>query len=352
MAPPTRVAVFRALQLGDVLTALPALRALRTCFPAAHLTFIGQPWAAQLLPRVDWMDAFLAFPGHPQLPEQSYDEGALHRFHAQARAARFDLAVQMHGSGSVTNAIVAALGAPALAGFHLKGAPCPDPARFVAWPDHGREVERLARLPLHLGARRFSLRPRLTLLDADHAGLDALWPAHRDKPYACIHPGARFPSRRWPVERFAAVAHTLSESGLTLALTGSAAEEDTLEAFRRLAPPQAVDLSGRTRLGTLAALVAGARVLVSNDTGVSHVAAAVGTPSVIISSGGDAQRWSPVDGERHRVLAHAVACRPCEHERCPTQHECARGVPVAAVLNQLSALLSRPLREEKSQHAA
>ena len=351
MARVRRIAVFRTLQLGDVLTALPALRALRACFEPAHLTLIGQPWAAQLAPRLDWLDAFMPFPGHPLLPEQPWDLRALARFRTRVRACAFDLAVQMHGDGRITNAIVADFGASELAGFHPAGQPCPDPARFVAWANSGREVERLMRLPLHLGATRPLLTQPLALLDADRAELDRLWPAHVHTSYVCVHPGARFPSRRWPAERFAAVAHGLRTLGFTVVLTGSAAERDTLASFRSHAPTDTVDLSLRTGFGAPAALIRGARLLVSNDTGVSHLAAALGTPSVIVSCGADARRWAPVDEGRHRVFAHPAACRPCAHWRCPTGHECAAGVRVEPVLAEAQRLLhSRFAREDR--HAA
>jgi ADP-heptose:LPS heptosyltransferase len=81
--------------------------------------------------------------------------------------------------------------------------------------------------------------------------------------------------------------------------------------------------------------------VVCNDTGMSHVAAAVDAPSVVISSGADARRWRPLDEERHRMLWHDVHCRPCAHRFCPTAHECALGVGVGAVMAEAQRLLER-----------
>jgi ADP-heptose:LPS heptosyltransferase len=165
------------------------------------------------------------------------------------------------------------------------------------------------------------------------------------EPYAVVHPGAQLASRRWPAARFAAVADALGRRGLAVVLTGTAAESEVTAAVRAAMRLPARDLAGRTRLGELAALVAGASLLVCNDTGVSHVAAATRTPSVVVACGSDPSRWAPLDRTRHRVLWHPVACRPCSHARCPTAHECALGVPPGAVLaaaGRLLRALSRP----------
>ncbi|HZP87210.1 MAG TPA: glycosyltransferase family 9 protein [Burkholderiales bacterium] len=337
------IAVFRALQLGDMLAAIPALRALRAWQPHARLVVIGLPWAQALIARYAWIDDFLTFPGHPLLPEHQADEMALNAFFTEARARRFDLAVQLHGSGATTNAVVAQLGARYTAGFHPVDHPTPHPERYIAWPEQGREVDRLMQLPLHLGAPRVSTRLDYPVFAADFDRLAAIGAPPREANYVIVHPGARLPSRRWPAARFAAVAHALREAGYAVVLTGSAAEADTLEAFRRHAPPGVIDLADRTDLGTLGALIERARLLVSNDTGVSHIAAARGTPSVVISCGADAQRWAPQDRRRHRVLAHPMPCRPCLHQRCPTAHECADAIEVAQVVREARRLLELEL---------
>jgi ADP-heptose:LPS heptosyltransferase len=130
----------------------------------------------------------------------------------------------------------------------------------------------------------------------------------------------------------------LQSRGLEVAIVGTRAERalgrSVVEAMR--AP--AVDLCGRTGLGALAALLADARLLVGNDSGPAHLAAALGTPSVTLFLSGDPVRWS-YDSERHRVARVQVECNPCPHLSCPIDHRCASRLHVGAVLAQVDAVL-------------
>jgi ADP-heptose:LPS heptosyltransferase len=343
---PRRIAVFRALQLGDMLVAIPALRALRLRFPHAHITLIGLPWAAELVQRVAWLDGFIPFPGWPGLPEREPDHDALAAFFAHVNSRRFDLAVQLHGSGEITNRVVSRFGAARMAGFHAAGTPCPDPRTFVRWPHTGREAERLLQLPLHLGAAHPGWELEFELRDSDRAEVERFWAGAGGRPaaYVCVHPGARWRSRRWPADRFAAVAAALRERGCSIVLTGSASEAETLAQFRAQAGEPLVDAATRTSLGGLAELLRGARLLLCNDTGVAHLGAALRKPSVIVCSGADVQRWAPIDEKRHRMLHHHTACRPCTFEQCPYGHECALGVSAERVLQECMDVLDAELR--------
>jgi len=146
-----RIGVFSALQLGDLVCATPALRALREAFPGARITLIGLPWARDLADRLDYVDDLLDFPGFPGLPERAPDIAALPDFFSSAQARRFDLLIQMHGDGTLTNPVCAAMGARLSAGFYPKGGWCPDAQRFTPWIDRGAEVRRWLRLLQFLG---------------------------------------------------------------------------------------------------------------------------------------------------------------------------------------------------------
>lgn len=337
-----RVAILRALHLGDLLCAVPAFRALRAGHPHAHVTLIGLPWARELVPRLaPYVDAFDEFPSFPGVPESLLEPTRVTAYLARAQREPFDLLVQLHGSGSHVNEFVALCGARRTAGFHAPGDVVPAGGCFVPWPEEGTEVQRLLAVPRALGCpdagEELELRVDGTDVDAASALLGALDTS--GEPYVCVHPGARFPSRRWPAERFAAAADALADVGLRVVLTGTMSEAALTRAVRDAMHGPAVDLTGRLTLGTLAAVVRGAALVVCNDTGMSHVAAAVGTRSVVIASGSDVSRWAPARADRHRVLWHDRPCRPCGHEICPTGHECAAGVGVADVMATAAQLL-------------
>jgi ADP-heptose:LPS heptosyltransferase len=319
------IGVFRALVLGDMLCAVPALRALRAGWPHARITLIGLPWAQALAERLPQVDGFIAFPGHPGLPERAPDVQAWPTFVQSVLEARFDLLLQMHGSGGITNPLVADWGARRLAGFAEPGAWCPDPDGFCPWPTTGHEMERLLSLTDHLGLPRQGHQLSFPLHDVDRRAMQL------PQPYACLHPGAQLPSRRWPPERFAAIGDLLARQGLDVFVTGTEAEAPIARAVVEAMKERATSLAGRTTLWTLGALIESARLLVCNDTGVSHVAAALGTPSVVVSLGADVARWAPLDRRLHRVLWQPVACRPCAHAHCPIGHGCATQLTAARV---------------------
>jgi ADP-heptose:LPS heptosyltransferase len=343
-----RIAVFRALMLGDLLCAVPALRALRAAFPDAGITLVSLPWAEELARRLTVVDRFVAFPGFPGLPERAPDHAALPSFLARMQRDRYDLAVQLHGSGQVVNPLVVAFGARHTAGFAVPGQYVPEPALFARWPDVGHEIERLLTLTDHLGLPRRGTHLEFPLTAAELAWRDALVTPGR---YACIHPGAQLPSRRWPLDRYAQVADALARRGLQVVVTGTAHESALAAALTQRMRASPLDCTGRTTLGRFGALVQGAALVVANDTGISHVAAALATPSVIVSCGADPARWAPLDRARHRVLAAPAPCRPCAHRTCPTQHECATGTTVDAVLACIDGLPVRCASQREPAHA-
>jgi ADP-heptose:LPS heptosyltransferase len=346
-APPRarRIAVFRALQLGDMLCAVPALRALRAGEPDARITLIGLPWAQEFVARFGALvDDLMVFPGAPGMPEQPCAEAAAEPFYAAAHAARFDLAIQLHGSGALTNAVVQRLGARRMAGF------CPDAAAarcnragvLVPWPQ-GNEVERLLALMQALGYPCADRRLEFPLRPIDHASWRLLADEHGlvAGDYVCVHAGARMLSRRWPLERFAQAGRALRRHWKVV-LTGSRDESALVGQLARRIGKPVVNLCGQTALGTLAALIQHARLLLCNDTGASHIAAAVRTPSVVVSCGSDSARWAPLDTTLHCVLADQPACRPCMHQACPVAgHPCAANISVARVVEAAMALAAQ-----------
>lgn len=312
--------------------------------PDARITLLGLPSARAFASRFShYIDDLLDFPGYPGLPEQRVRASDIPGFLSTVQTRNFDLAIQMHGDGSISNPLTALLGARNTAGFFGPGSYCPDPELFLPYPSGLPEIRRHLELMGFLGFPSKGEDLEFPLFAEDLQGAGKIDEAGYLEPggYVCIHPGARAPSRRWPPERFAAVADALVRQGLGVVLTGSEDETPLVATVARAMKTTPLDLAGRTTLGVLGAVLAGSRLLICNDTGVSHIADALRVPSVVVFSASDPSRWAPQNRQRHRAVCQPVDCAPCGHVVCPKDNRCALEVSPQAVLLEAERILRR-----------
>jgi ADP-heptose:LPS heptosyltransferase len=298
-----RIAVLRGTPgLGDALCAVPSWRALRAAVPDAHITLVAQPWITMLRARFGaYLDDHLPFGGFPGIHDAGQDVRESVRCIALAQERRFDLVIQQHGSGMTSNIIAALLGGDRTAGFTTTGAYVPDPETFLPYPADMHEIHRHLRLMAFLGAPSAGDALEFPLGDADRAGAARV--VDPSEVYVVLHPGAKDPARRWPPECFATVGRALERRGVRLVITGTTAERALCTSLAGRLGPNAVVAAGRTDIGELGALVDGAAMVLTNDTGTSHLAVARGTPSVVVVPPGLGPTWLPLDRSRHRVVA-------------------------------------------------
>jgi ADP-heptose:LPS heptosyltransferase len=306
------VIVLRALPgLGDWLCVVPTLRAIRAARPTARIHLVGLAGSRGLVGRFGGLiDGFHAFPGWPGLPEQRVDVRAIPGVLAALQGLDADIAIQLHGSGEMTNEIVELFGARNVAGFYRPGARCPDRSRFLTWRDEDPEVRRGLRLLALLGIPASDARLEFPMDPAARPAVAAvLRSAGAHEPFVVVHPGGTRRQDRWPAPAFAAVGRDLAAMGLTVVVTG-VAQEAALTASVAAGIPGAVDLGAKTTLDEMAGVLGAARLVVTNDTGVSHLADALRVPSVVVFANDDgtrAARWAPLDAALHVSLAGVAA---------------------------------------------
>lgn len=262
-ARPTAV-VLRPLGLGDLLTGVPAIRAVRAAVPGHRLVLATTAALQPLAELVDAVDEVL-----PARELEPLDWSG----------PPPELAVDLHGKGAASHVVVADLHPERLLTFDSPGYPGP------TWYADEHEVRRWCRLVSEgLGVA------------ADPDALDLAVPSVPPPVTGAtvVHPGAAFPGRRWPPDRFAAVARHLADRGHDVRVTGGPAEVELATEVAGLAGlgEEAV-LAGRTTSLELAAVVAAARLVVCGDTGVAHLATAYRRPSVVLFGPVSPALWGP-----------------------------------------------------------
>lgn len=268
--------ILRALKLGDYLTGLPALWALREAFPEHRSVLLCQGWLRELADHVGATDDFVAHPGLVPLPGSLF--GA-------------DIAVDLHGSGPGSQPLLLASRPRRLIAFAHPDVPGTESG--PSWRRDEHEVLRWCRLLAEAGVLADPSRLRIPVPDLEI-------PGHL-RGATVLHPGAASPARCWPLDRFAAVGRELSRRGHALAVTAGPGEEQlarSLAGLLSLADSRVIIGSSLLRL---AAILGAARRLISGDTGVAHLATALDVPSVVLFGPVSPARWGPPPGSRRQV---------------------------------------------------
>lgn len=328
-----RILAIRLDGMGDLLMTTPALRALKQAHPERHVTVLASrsgAQAARLVPEVDDVIEYEA----PWMKSATGDDPAGDaRVIAELAHGGFDAAVifTLHSQSPLPAALTCYFaGIPLRLArsrenpYHLlsdwvKEDELEAPTRH----DVRRQLDLVARTGATPSDERLSLRipdaareSALSLLQA--AGMETI-----GAPWAVLHPGASAESRRYPAEQFAAAARQLAaEHGWRFAITGSAAEAQLRASLAQSIGPAAVSLE-TSSLAELSAVIQAAPILISNNTGPVHIAAAVGTPVVDLYALTNPQHtpWQVA----HRTLSHDVPCRNCYRSVCPEgHHSCLR----------------------------
>jgi ADP-heptose:LPS heptosyltransferase len=302
------IGIFRALYLGDLLCIIPTVRALRLFYPDATITLIGLPWQHEFADRFPhYFDGFISFPGWPGIPEQQTDSEKTLEFLQRIRKQNFDLLLQMQGNGEVTNKMCLLWNAKVVVGLRRENEFAPNPKLFPISEDDDHEILRFLKLTDALNIPRQGTALEFPLREKELEDFKKIKNqlALQSGRYICVHPGARDPKRRWPSKNFAFVARHFAERGYQVVFTGSQDEQQLLASLQSDIPNciNVVERCGNIPLGQLACVINDAALLISNDTGVSHVAAGLKKPSVVIFSPySNIQRWAPLNTELHRSV--------------------------------------------------
>lgn len=331
-SPPRRILILKPSAIGDVVHTLPILNLLRRRFPAAHIAWLVTPACAGLLE------------GHPQLDEvvrferREYGRGyrspraawRLFQFMQSLRGRNFDLVLDLQGllrSGW----IAWRTRAPYRVGFAnaREGAPLFYNHRVEVATTEQHAIDRYLTLAQAVGCERGPVEYVFAVDDQDRRHVASMVPER----YAVLMPGANWETKRWPAERFAAMVKPLREQfGLSSIIAGG------LDAGPMAAmAPEAVNLVGRTNLRQLVALLERAELVIANDSGPMHVAAALGRPLVTPYGPTNPVRTGPyqLDGS---VIRLDIPCSPCYSRKC-SHVSCLNSLGVEPVLQSAAQQL-------------
>lgn len=300
----TSIAVFRALKLGDILCSIPFFRALKKYYSDVPITYIGMPWAESVIFRYrHYIDHFISFPGFPGLPEQNYDPDVYRKFINEMWKNNFDLVFQIHGEGNITNFIVSQFRSKYCAGFYPRDGLSPNELTYIQYPEDEFEIRKMMLLLDHMGISDPNEELEFPIFTSDRKEFNSIKEVQNLKKnqYVCLHPGG-ISARRWSPLEFSRIANYLGKLGYQIVLTGNNAEKTICGEVKKNIDYQTIDLAGKTTLGALAVLLSDSCFLVSNDTGVSHLADALAIPSIIIFTSSNPDIWAPRNRNIHRII--------------------------------------------------
>jgi heptosyltransferase II len=328
--------------VGDAIMSIPALREVRRCFPRAHICLLVRPWVRDVYGTVDFVDEILLF------DKDGFHKGwaGMKRLAAALRARRFDMAILLQNA---MEAALIAVGAriPIRLGYARdgRGPLLSHPVRVDP------EVRKVHQAYYYLGIlsgaglldRRLWSRAdyRLDAISigvtasdqADASSMLRLHGIEHTRPIVGFNPGASYGgAKRWPAERYAAVADALARNdGAQIVIVGAPNERHIAEEVAAHMTTSPAILAGHTSLGQLMALIRECDLFITNDSGPMHLAAALDVPQLAIFGSTSEIATGPLSN-RAQVIKHPVDCNPCFLRECPVDFRCMLKISVSTVL--------------------
>lgn len=334
-----RIAFIKLDHIGDAVMATPLLRAIHAWAPGAKITVYARPQSAELFARLPAVSGVEAVDVPWIRPDSSpwANLRACLALAGRIRRRGFDLAVDLRYHNRLDSLLLSLCGARSTLGFDAGGFGFGITHRSPL-PRSGHEIGRCAGALQRFGVPVADLATEFP--GNAEAGRHAERLAGAGAPIVAIHPGAGNPIKRWMPERFAAVARELAGKGrVRIAVLGGPGEEGLGEPIVRAVPQGALlDLRGQLSLFGMAAFMGRCALVIGNDGGPTHVAAAVGVPTLVLFSGTSlASEWAPRGG-KVRVIEKQVPCKPCHSTTCPFDQACLRMIGVDEVVRCASSL--------------
>jgi heptosyltransferase-2 len=360
--PPKKLLVVQPSWVGDAVMATPALRALRELYPQAHISYLMRRYVKEVYTGMPWADQLITY--RTGKTKKKAGKGQFIDLAARLRAARFDMAVLL--PNSFKSALVCKMARiPRVIGYERDGRgflltdkllPVKERGKFVPSPI----VKYYLGIAHYLGSHHRDLRLELFVTPSERreaqevfarSGLDP--DLHRPAshggrpPLVLLNPGAQYGAAKcWLPEYFAELGDRLiRELGATVLISAAPKERAIVDAINRHMTHSAVDLSraGMT-LGALKEVVRRCDLMVTNDTGPRHIAAAFDVPVVTVF-GPTHPEWTEIYYAKERQVAVKVFCGPCQKKTCPLDHRCMTRVTPAMVYATSLQLLGRPAPE-------
>jgi heptosyltransferase II len=335
---PERILLVAPAWVGDMVMMEPLTRLLRRLYPKADIDVMAPPWTAALVPFMPAVRSAISAPfSHGQLALT-----ARWRLSRAIRRRNYDMVILL--PNSIKSALVPFLaGIPKRVGYAREGrALLLTEAR---WLDRNRLVRQIDRF-IALGLPETALppfdapTPALTVPEGlTGRTLERLELERPRGKLLLLVPGAEFgPAKRWPIEHFAELAKDRRAAGWSVWLVGSPKDREVTYAIQTASGGVCVDLAGRTELSEAAALLSLADAVVSNDSGLMHVAAALGRPQVALYGPSDPVFTPPLNS-RAEILRLGLECSPCRQRECPLgHHRCLVDLMPERVIEALASL--------------
>ncbi|MGD9588497.1 MAG: glycosyltransferase family 9 protein [Pyrinomonadaceae bacterium] len=337
-----KVLVVRLRSIGDTVLSTPSLIALRRFLPEAHIDVLLEDWVAPVLDGFDAIDRIII------AGKTSAERIGTIR---ELRRQRYDIAFNFHG-GTTSGFLVFASGARHRIGYQEHR------YSFLLSDRLSSSSEFWGREKTHSAEQQLALlgfvgvpvedRPRSRLAVTEKASSSLQVKLNSidfkmDGPFAVIHPLAAFASKQWAPGKFAEVINYLHGLGIKAIAVGSKSEADELEALRTLCR-KPFWVSGDIDLPETTALLSNANLFVGNDSGIAHMAAAVGIPTVVIFGSMNRDHWYPWTDAPAEMVFEALPCQPCPGYECKVfgDPKCILAVPVENVTAAIDRVLNSP----------